>query len=77
MPLQLTKGKLCEIFGLRSPKGKKYYRKLREHIFTDEVLEELRLTVEDYKRRQFTYAQTQRIIQKFDIQAHEIEDETL
>lgn len=68
----LTKGQLCEIFGLksRSRTGQRYYyKKLRSDYFTDAALNELNIPLSRYKKvnGNFTFAETKRIIEYFKI----------
>ncbi|MEL6140315.1 MAG: hypothetical protein AAFU67_01715, partial [Bacteroidota bacterium] len=71
----LYKSELADIFGLRAASGRIYYTKLRELYFTDEALNKLGISPEDYakvRQRPFDYIQTQRIIEFFNITPEEI-----
>jgi hypothetical protein len=70
----LSKSDLCEIFGMVSAGGHNYYGKLRKLIFTDKVLSELNISKDRYNRvRTFTYLESKRIIEFFQIEKHEME----
>lgn len=71
----LTKGELCVIFGIYSrSSGKPYYHRLRELYFTEKALEEMDISLEEYRQTNaaFTFDQTKRIIEYFDIKPEEI-----
>lgn len=74
----LTKQDLCRIFGLVSPSGRCYYGRLRLENFTDEVLAAIGITPEEYRKtsrgRHFTYEQTQRIIEHFELTREELKE---
>lgn len=69
---RLTKKELCYIFGLVNNSGRRYSDKLRKELFTDEVLNKLDLSIEEYRKmRTFTFTQSRIIIELFDIQENE------
>lgn len=73
-----TKQQLCIIFGLHSPSYQTfYYRRLRNEYFTDEVLTKIGMTPTDYsevnRNRRFTYLQSLKIIEVFQIEPEELE----
>ena len=70
----LTKKELCYIFGLVSPGGHPYYKKLREKYMTDKVLKDIGVDPAEYdsrSTREFDQDVTRRIIERFRIQASE------
>lgn len=74
-----TKQQLCIVFGLHSKTYKTYYyKRLREEYFTNEVLEQIGMTREDYnqvyRNRHFTFMQSKRIIDIFQIEKEELEE---
>lgn len=75
----LTKSALCRIFGLYSRRsGKCYYEKLRETYFTNDALEKMGITQQEYEKRvggkPFTFEQSERIIAHFRITREELTD---
>ncbi len=71
----INKGDLCRFFNLN--RGNKLdYQKLRRKILTDEVLEELGLTPEEYTkiRSDFSFELTKKVIEYFQIEADEIDE---
>ncbi|MCB0707437.1 MAG: hypothetical protein KDC34_19105 [Saprospiraceae bacterium] len=75
---RLSKGDLCRIFGLYSrSSGIVYYQTLRNDYFTDEDLEALGITRKRYNNikgsRQFSFAESRRIIEYFKIESYEID----
>lgn len=72
----LSKGDLCRIFGkCNLTNGTCYYSSLRDEIMTDEVLKELGIPIARYNsikgKSRFTYLETLRIIQYFNIEESE------
>ena len=71
----ITKGDLCRFFHLM--RGEKLdYQKLRTKVMTDEVLEALELTPEEYKelRGNFSFELSKKIIEYFQIGEDEVDD---
>lgn len=65
----ITKGELCKILGLQSVKsGRLYYNQLNTQYFTDEILRELKINRDKYRRMKvFNAVQTQKILKLFRI----------
>lgn len=65
----MTKGELCRILGLHSVKsGRLYYTQLNNMYFTDEILNQLNLNREKYRRMKvFDTVQTHKIMKLFRI----------
>lgn len=70
----LTKGELCEIFGLVSThSGRKYYQRLRKFVLTDDILKSAGISIEQYhQKRVFTADQSQRLRYLLKIEEHEL-----
>lgn len=73
MRLLLSKGELCDRLGLVSARsGRRYYASLTKQYFTDEILQKLGMTRDQYRRtRVFSAAQSQKLIQLFDLVGQE------
>jgi len=69
MCMRISKKRLAIIFELYSRRtGRHYPERLRKEVFTDTVLQEIGLTVEDYRRtRVFDAVTTMKIISYFSI----------
>lgn len=69
MRLLLSKGELCDRLGLVSARsGRRYYQTLHTKFFTDEILQNLGITREQYRRtRVFNAAQSKKLVQMFKI----------
>lgn len=75
----LTKADLCIIFGEYSRTSSlKYTGKLRQIYFTDEALEQMNITLDRFNQirggRSFSYAESQRIIEYFQINKEELNE---
>lgn len=70
----LTKGELCEIFGLISVQsGRKYYHRLRKFVLTDEILTAAGIPITHYsQKRVFTAEQSNRLRILLKIEEHEL-----
>jgi hypothetical protein len=61
------------MFGLVSPTGQIYSRILRRDYFTDDILKELELTEDEYRRiKLFNHKQTHKIIELLDIDVDDL-----
>lgn len=70
---RLSKKKIAQMFGLVSPGGQIYSRALRRDYFTDDVLAELSIKDEEYRRiKLFSHTQTIKIIQLLDIDVDDL-----
>ena len=69
MRLLLSKGELCDQLGLVSARsGRRYYEILNKRYFTDEILQNLGMTREQYRRtRVFSVAHSQKLAKLFKI----------
>lgn len=72
----LSKKELCRIFGLYSQMtGTCYYKLLRQKVFTDEALEGMGMTIEDYKKvKVFDSVTSAKIMKYFNIDQSELEE---
>ncbi len=72
---RLSKYDLAVIFGI-VPKssGEPNYKELRRGYFTDDVLKQIGLSVEDYRKlKRFDKVQSERICQVFDITEEDLQ----
>ena len=72
----LTKGMLCEIFGLRSPRSNRcYYDRLRKLVLTDLVLTSAGINKQEYsKTHVFTAEQSNALRRLLDIDEQETDE---
>ena len=67
-PTLISKKDLCAHFGLCSAKGRVYTDRLRLHFITDEILQKLKLTSNEYNcLKTFNFTQSQILIKEFEI----------